>query len=148
MKAFLIATAAASALMLSACSEEPEVVETEELGTDEAVLSPDATSVAEPVALTTWDTNNDGVFQEAEYTAWGQNGITAWDTDADNRLSADEFNTGWTGAGFNDSASVFSAWDDDSDGYLTSEEYFDDEEWTEWDANSSGVLETTEFGYY
>ena len=149
MKTLFFTAAAASALMLGACAEEPEVVETDELGYDEAgQMDSDMASVAEPVALTTWDTNNDGVFQQAEYDAWGQNGIATWDTDADNRLSANEFNTGWTGAGFNNSEGLFADWDDNSDGYLTSDEYFDDEEWSEWDTNSDGMLETTEFGYY
>lgn len=146
MKYFLVATAAASALMLSACSDEPEVVVVEDLGYEEADLGADAPSVAATGAAT-WDTNNDGLLQKAEYTAWNRRGISVWDTDSDNRLSVEEFGAGWIDAGFKDPDTIFALWDDNVDGYLTDDEFFDDDEWTNWDTNSNGVLEPTEFGY-
>lgn len=146
MKYFPIATAAASILMLSACSDGPEVVVTEDLGNEEARISSDATILDEPVAAT-WDTNNDGILQKDEYTAWHQRGISAWDTNSDNRLSLQEFSAGWIDAGFKDADTIFALWDDNVDQYLTDDEFFDDEEWPNWDTNSNGALEPTEFGY-
>lgn len=142
MKKFLIATTAASALLISACSEEPEVAEVEDTAYEETVTPMTETAVAD------WDANDDGMFQQAEYNSWSDQGLTGWDTDGDAQLTAEEFNTGWTGAGFTSADSVFTAWDDNSDGFLTDDEFFDDEEWTEWDADNSGMLEQSEFGYY
>ena len=143
MKKLLIMTSAVSALFLSACADEPEVAEIEETAYNEDAVTP----MTETAAYD-WDTNDDGIFQEAEYTSWGDQGLTGWDTDGDGQLTAEEFNSGWTMAGFTQPDTVFTAWDDNNDGFLADDELFDDEEWTEWDANGNGVLEETEFGYY
>lgn len=142
MKRFLTIAAASSFALMAACTEEPDVIEADELAADR-------TTMADPIGTVgTWDTNNDGMFDEAEYRAWGERGVTGWDTDADGMLSMQEFDAGWTEAGFNNGNDVFLAWDDDNDGFLTDGEFFDDEEWTEWDANSSGLLENDEFANY
>ncbi|WP_126171911.1 hypothetical protein [Altericroceibacterium xinjiangense] len=140
MKLLLTATAAASALLLSACGSEPEVAETE-------VVEPVAPAVT-PVGATAWDTDNDGMFNQTEYTAWRERGMTEWDTDADGQLNENEFNTGWTNAGFQNGAGLFGDWDDNTDGFVDSNEWFSDDEWSTWDANNSGILEREEFGYY
>ncbi|MEQ5788887.1 hypothetical protein J3454_13390 [Erythrobacter sp. NFXS35] len=142
MKRFLTLAAASSLALMAACTEEPDAIETDTLGADQ-------TAITDPVGTVgTWDTNNDGIFDEAEYTAWGERGISEWDTDADGMLSMQEFDAGWTEAGFNNGNDVFLAWDDDNDGFLTDDEFFDDEEWGEWDANNSGMLENDEFANY
>lgn len=142
MKMLLTGASVAALLVLAACGPEPEEV---------VVAEVEPAVVVDPVGttgVTTWDTNADGMFQEAEYTAWRDQGVGAWDTNADTRLDRQEFSTGWTNAGFNGADDVFVAWDDNNDGFLADDEFFDDEEWDEWDANDDGMLEAGEFTYY
>lgn len=143
MKPLLTCATAAAALLLSACGPDPEPVEVAEV--DTAVVAPPGTTTG---VATAWDTNADGLLQEAEYSAWDQQGISGWDLNNDNRLDQQEFATGWTNAGFSNPDAVFTAWDDDNDTFLSDDEFFDDEEWGEWDTNNSGILEANEFAYY
>ena len=151
MKALLIASTAAASLFLASCGEEAEVAEegivAEGVGMGEGIGEAGVGAV-EQVGVATWDTDNDGLFNETEYTAWRDRGLTEWDTDADNQLTQQEFEAGWTQAGFTNAGGVFTDWDDNNDGFLSNDEWFDDEEWGEWDADTSGVLETGEWGYY
>lgn len=141
MKTLFVASAVASALLLIGC-EDAEVTETENLASETEV------STTDPVLISAWDLNNDGLLQRAEYELWDQQGITDWDTDDDTMLSAEEFRVGWVGAGFSKPDEVFAEWDGDSDGFITNDEFFEVEEWTEWDANADGVLAEDEFAYY
>lgn len=142
MKALLIGSAAVLAFATAGCEvePEPEVVEVVE------PTDPDTQTNGQ--AETAWDSNSDKVFQEAEYTGWRDRGFSQWDTDADNRLNEREFGTYWTDLGFKEPDPVFSQWDDNGDTFLDDDEFFDDEEWSEWDQDDSGVLETGEFAHY
>jgi len=139
MKKYLCAIAAVS--LLGACAEEAEVVD------ENAIADTEVNSTAlEAGSNGAWDSNADGLFQEAEYTSLGSS-FTTWDSDADGFLSDDEFEAGWTQTGWNDSEGAFAAFDDDGDGVLSNDEFFSDDEWSEWDANDDGVLDESEWTF-
>ena len=134
--------AVASIGLLAACADEAEVVEEETIAdaeVNETAMEPATTAAG-------WDTNADAQFQQAEYTSFGDN-FGVWDADSDGSLTEEEFGAGWTEAGWNDSEGAFSAFDDDEDGVLGDGEFFSDDEWGEWDANSDGVLDENEWTY-
>lgn len=140
MKNLLCAVAALG--LLSACTNEPEVAEDDTVLADAEVNE----TALEPVTTSTWDSDADGQFQQAEYTAVGET-FGTWDADSDGTLTEEEFGSGWTDAGWDNSAGAFTAFDDSGDGLLDNDEFFADDEWSEWDANSDGVLDTNEWTY-
>lgn len=139
MKRLLMSTAAA-AILLTGCEAEPE----------EEFVNPDAeaneTAKLEPAGANGWDTNEDGLLQQDEYTAWGQSGFDNWDTNADAQLGQDEFTTGLNSAGLENADGAFASFDDNGDDFLSEEEFFDNEEWDEWDPDGDGILEIGELG--
>lgn len=134
--------AAAAIGLLTACTNEPEVAEEDTVLADSEVNE----TALETDATTAWDTNGDGIFQEAEYTAVGET-FGNWDLDSDGGLTGEEFNTGWTEAGWNDSEGAFAAFDDNEDDLLDDGEFFSEDEWGEWDADSDGLLDSNEWTY-
>ena len=130
--------------VLGACDSGPEVVAVDEVEEDEVEYSL-GESEGELVA---WDTDSDGQFSQAEYTNFGARAWSLWNTDRDTALGPDEFVSGWVGAGLTNPEGAFAAFDDDGDGLLQESELFDQQEWTEWDTDSSGMLEPGEFSYY
>lgn len=131
--------------LLSACAEEAEEAEvTEEEALADAQVN--ETAMEPATTLATWDANADGQFQQTEYTA-NANNFGTWDADSNASLSQEEFNAGWTQAGWEDGEGAFTAFDDNSDGMLANDEFFSEDEWGEWDANSDGVLDTNEWTF-
>lgn len=145
MKKFLVFAPIAALGLLTACGNEAEVAETEAplatetLGTE--------TELATPAAATTWDTNGDGRFEQAEYTTYGTANYGLYDTNRDNRIDKNEFNTGWTTAGWRDGDRGFGLFDSNSDGFLDNNEFFGNDRYATFDANSDGVLEGEEWNY-
>lgn len=150
MRKFFTVGILAAGLALTACAQEAEVTEAEApVLTDPVDTAPEMAQADMPPGQNAgWDLNNDGLFQEAEYTGWRDRGYAQWDTNSDQRIAASEFESGWTNAGFENAQGVFTEWDDNSDGFLDAGEWFGEDEWNTWDANDSGVLENNEFGFY
>lgn len=140
MKKIICAMAAIG--LLSACAEEPEVAD-DELVADTEVND---TAMATETTVVAWDTNNDAQFQQDEYNTFGDN-FTTWDTDASGTLTSEEFNAGWTQAGWSNPEGAFTAFDDNNDSMLAEDEFFGEDEWTEWDANNDGVLDENEWTF-
>lgn len=134
--------AAAAIGLLTACANEPEVAEEDTVLADSEVNE----TALETDVTTAWDTNDDGIFQETEYTAVGET-FGNWDLDSDGGLTGEEFNTGWTEEGWNDSEGAFAAFDDNEDDLLGDDEFFSEDEWGEWDANGDGLLDSNEWTY-
>lgn len=139
MKRLSISTAAA-AILLTGCEAEPE----------EEFVNPDAeaneTATIRPAGANGWDTNEDGLLQQGEYTAFGQNSFNDWDANADLQLGQGEFLAGWNSAGLANAEAVFAGFDDNGDAYLSEEEFFDEEEWDGWDPDGDGILEIGQLG--
>lgn len=140
MKKLICAIAAVG--LLSACAEEAEVAEEEEVIADTAMGE---TAMTETTAGV-WDTDADGQFDQSEFTSF-RNNFGTWDADANGSLTQEEFNAGWTQAGWTNPEGAFTAFDDNSDGMLGNDEFFSDDEWGEWDANSDGVLDDNEWTF-
>ena len=143
MKKLLCAIAAVG--LLGACADEAEVEE--EVIADAGLADTTANEPAMAPANAGWDADGDSRFQQAEYTTFGETNFNAWDADANSSLTEDEFNAGWTQAGWDDSEGAFSTFDDNSDGVLDDNEFFGEDEWGEWDANSDGLLDENEWTY-
>lgn len=143
------ALALLAAVPLAACGEEPEVTQAEapvvadpvDTGTENMTLDPPAGTSAG------WDTNNDRNFDRAEFTGFGDRGFLGWDGDKDQRLSRAEFESGWGQTGWREPGTAFTAFDDNNDTYLSNDEFFGEDEFSEWDRNSSGVIESNEWGF-
>ena len=142
----IVALSLATAGLLSACGQEPEAAEVEAPAAVEPVgAGTELGAAGAPLDNAGWDMNNDGNFDRAEFTGYGDRGFLTWDSDKDQRLSRTEFESGWTGAGWGDPGTAFTAYDDNTDTYLSNDEFFGEDEFLEWDGNSNGILEPNEW---
>ena len=143
----ILALSLATVGILSACGEEPEVTQAEAPVAVDAVDTGTemVTADAPPGTSAGWDINNDGNFDRAEFTGYGDRGFLGWDGDRDQRLSRTEFESGWTAAGWRDAGTAFTAFDDNNDTFLSNDEFFGEDEFGEWDRNANGVLESNEW---
>ena len=141
----ILALSLATAGLLSACSNEPEVAETEAPAAVEPTETVDGAATAPLAANAGWDSNSDRNFDRNEFSGYGDRGFLAWDKDKDQRLSTSEFESGWSEAGWRDSQTALTAFDDNGDTFLSNEEFFGEDEFGEWDANANGVLESNEW---
>ncbi|WP_164549718.1 hypothetical protein [Altericroceibacterium xinjiangense] len=130
--------------MLAACESEPQVVAVE--GVEQSEV--DYSVADNQDELSRWDVDADGQLSQTEYGSVGSLAGHAWNTDDNPGLGPEEFASGWTRVGWTNPQAAFAAFDDDGDGILQAAELFDQEEWTEWDTDSSGKLEFGEFSYY
>ena len=87
-----------------------------------------------------FDTDGDGLFERAEYDAFGENNFGLWDANDDNWIDENEFGVGWTEAGWDNDIGAFDTFDEDNNNFLDSNEFFDDEDFGVWDSNADGVL--------
>lgn len=166
MHRMILAMSVAGLATLTGCGQEPAVEEAEapvasevagaadgveyDGGPSETMpaTSPGADAIGTATAATSaaaWDRNNNGLFERAEYGAYGDSVFGEWDANDDNRLTRDEFEGRWTAAGWRDAGTAWGAFDDNGDGFLTEDEFFADDEFGEWDANRSAVLENDEW---
>lgn len=118
----------------------------EELQTQPAAETPSMEEpVTEEVGFAEWDTDADQQLAREEWDSWyRQEGLyDQWNTDAEDGLTSAELADG-----------AILIWDADDDGALTEDEWsqgvgtwFADEDhgaWDEWDANGDGVLDANE----
>ena len=126
--------------LLSACSDEPEVVVVEPIEEDQVDYAQTETA--------SWDADGDGLLNQEEFSTLRNTSWDAWDTNRDESLSREEFATGWTEAGFTDAASAFDALDRDGDGSVVQADFLSTALWERWDVDNSGVLEAGEFPHY
>lgn len=140
----ILAFSLATMGLLAACSDEPEVTEAEAPLAVDPVDTNAELVTADPAG---WDVNNDSNFDRAEFSGYGDRGFLGWDTNRDQNLSREEFDAGWTQAGWRDGGTAFSAFDDNNDTMLSNDEFFAEDEFSEWDRNSDGVLDSNEWGF-
>lgn len=126
----LLLTAIASAGLLTGCATEAGLVDRNLISGTNAGL---------------FDTNRNGLFDRAEYTAFRNNNFTTWDTNRDLRIDRNEFGVGWRNMGWDDDFGAFGAFDDDADGFLDTNEFFGDDEFGLWDEDRDGVLDGDEW---
>ena len=138
MKYFIACIAAG---LLSACSDEPDVVVVEGVEADEVTYGGDALASG-------WDVDRDGLLSQTEYLNLSNTSRGMWDNDRDGSLTLAEFEPGWTATGFTNASGAFAAMDEDGDGILTQADLLGPSIWERWDSDDSGVLETSEFPYY
>ena len=131
MKKLLLAAIAAAGL-LGGCASDDGLI-------DNNLIAGNETGI--------WDTDRDGLFEQAEYTAFGDNNFGVWDTNDDNWIDENEFGVGWTNVGWDDDDEAFGVFDDNSDGFLDNDEFFGDDEFGVWDNDDDGVLGFDEFGF-
>lgn len=132
--------AGVAAALLSACSDEPEVV---------VVEPPEESEVSySEIEEESSNWGADGLLDRAEFSSVVGSGATAWDADQDGVLTEEEFSTGWTHAGLMDASAAFESFDADTSGGLSVVEMSDMAQWNHWDADDSGVLEAEEFPHY
>jgi len=124
------------------CSDEPEIVVVEPTA-DEALYD-----AASPPGERLWDTNADGLLDRGEYVTLNGQAFSNWDNDRDGSLTLEEFSEEWTALGFSRPIEAFRAFDNDGSNVLRQKDLFNAEQWETWDADNSGVLEATEFGFY
>ncbi len=144
---FMIALSIAAAGLTTACDREPEVTAAEVPTPVDPVDAGTEMVVADPPAGTSagWDMNNDGNFDRAEFSGYGDRGFLGWDGDKDQRVSSTEFEAGWREAGWRDASTAFTAFDDNNDTFLSNDELFAEDEFGEWDKNRNGLLERNEW---
>lgn len=143
----------AAVLALAGCNNEPEVTEAETPNAVDVVdTGPEAVQNDAPPAAqagaASWDADNDKLLDENEFTGFGDQGFLGWDTDDDDAIGPDEFNRGWTTAGFKNGDQAFGLFDANSDRRLERNEFFTRNQFAGWDRNNNGVLEREEFEYY
>lgn len=145
----VILASLATIALLSGCAEEAEVTEAEApLATDPVDTGLETVSADPPAGANAgWDLDDDGNFDRAEFTGFGDRGFLGWDNDGDGRLGEQEFEEGWTEAGWRDADTAFGAFDDDDNTFLSNDEFFAEDEFGEWDADGSGVLESSEWRF-
>lgn len=93
-----------------------------------------------------FDTDGDGLFEQAEYTAFGDNNFGVWDSDDDGWIDDNEFGVGFDNAGWDNDVGVFDNFDDDDNSFLDSNEFFAGDEFGVWDSDSDGILDDDEWG--
>lgn len=111
-----------------------------------ALALPGAALAQQTFTYTDWDTDGNLELTQSEFTAGFEEAevFDAWDRDDTVGLTREEFGAG-----------LYSAWDTDDDLQITEAEYdVGTERWygadydtpfTEWDADASGYIDTTEF---
>lgn len=131
MRKLLVAAVAAGGL-LAGCATDAGLI-------DENVFAEGSAGV--------FDTDGDGLFESAEYDAFGDTYFDNWDTNDDDWLDAGEFDVGWDSVGFDDETGAFETFDNDDNGFLGDDEFFDDEEFGAWDTDRDGALDDDEWGF-
>jgi hypothetical protein len=130
MKKLILATVAAAGL-LSGCATDAGLIDRPLISGTEAGL---------------FDTDGDGLFERAEYDAFGDDNFEVWDTNDDNWIDENEFGAGFDEAGWDDDEGAFDTFDDDTNSYLDDDEFFDDEDFADWDVDADGILDDDEWG--
>ena len=144
LKRFLVLFIGSLSVMGCEREPEPEVVVVEPVEEDE--VSYDNVTANEKPAE--WDANGDELLDRQEFSNLATGSWQEWDSDRNGALSETEFTSGWTGAGFSDADAAFGFANGDEDAELSAEEWSASSIWTQYDADTSGILEQDEFPYH
>lgn len=139
-----LCVAAATLLMLGACSGDPEVSDVPEEA--EAIIGdgPPAVPIAadRPCgAVGRADANGDRRLELAEYRELAS-AAARWDLNEDKRIARAEFESCGDRAGLG--GNLFNVLDEDKNEYLEETEFFGEQHFQHWDVNRDGALTSSE----